>query len=521
MSVIFEFSTIAALARTVEEELKNGQCKQIPAIERAARDVDLPLSFSQERVWFLQQLAPSNRAYQFQATLRFRGKFKADVLERSLSELVRRHEILRTTFPSVDGRPRQRIHAPQSVSLPLIVLEAAPDDKLEARLQEVIRDEVQKPFNLTELPLIRWVLVRLESQDHVLIHVEHHLLHDGWSFNVFIQELLTLYKYFSEGQPSPLREPRLQFGDFAVWQRHWIEQGGVEAQLAYWKERLGGRSAIPQIPWDYPRPPVASFRGGLLRVELPVELCESARNTARKEGYSLFMLMVSVFLTLLYRYSEQDEIDIGTGIANRRWAETEGMLGMIINNIALRADLSGDPTFRELLRGVRKTTLEAYENQDVPFDQVVAAVQPERTLSMNPLFQIFFSFHDSPFPDLRLPEVAVEIVEGISNDSAKFDLNVIVIPNSKQRGGLNPRSDPRSITMLWEYSTDIIDSSTIARAVRHYQNLLTSSLECPDQKLSQLHLLSKEEQQQLLIDWNKPRIYSLSEEPAKKPPTSA
>jgi amino acid adenylation domain-containing protein len=499
MKSLFEAPTIAELARLIARTRRDQRGAYLDAIQALPREGDLPLSFSQERVWFLQQLNPAATAYHFQATLSIAGPLDVAALERSLGEIVRRHEIFRTTFPASRGRPVQLVHAAQPVHLPVIDLQATPDRV--TAMQEQIDAELRAPFDLTRLPLVRWTLLRLSLHEHVLIHVEHHLLHDGWSFNLFLRELLETYQAFCAGRPSPLPEPPIQFVDFAVWQRRWMQSETAATQRAYWTRQLAGSPPVLDLPADHPRPPLQSFRGAAARIELPIELCESLRALSRAEGVTLFMTLLSAFLTLLQRYTQQEDLCVGSGVANRRRGETEGLIGMIVNTVALRTDVSGNPTFRELLGRVREVALAAYAHEDLPFGSVIESLHPDRDLSHMPLYQVMFSAHDSPLPRLELPGLSVDLLEGISNGSAKCDLNVVVIPRAEQHVGQG-KSDPAGITMVWEYSTDLFEPDTIARMIENYQTLLGSIVADPARRLAELPILSASQRQQLLSDWN-------------------
>ena len=499
---LFEAPSVAELSRIITRENQQPQNHSFSSRTPVPSDAPAPLTFPQEQIWFLQQLNPDSIAYHFQATLSLSGPFSVKALEQSLNEIIRRHEIMRTTFPALHGQPVQLVHQPYPVNLPVIALQALLEGERVTAMQQLINNEFRKSFNLSQLPLVRWLLVRLDAQEHVLVHVEHHLLHDGWSFNVFLRELFSLYQAFNAGRPSPLAELPIQFSDFARWQRQWIQGEVAATQLAYWKEKLTGSSPVLPLPTSRPRPAVQSFRGATPRVEIPIELCEALRQVSRQQGVTLFMTMLAAFLALLYRYSGQDDFCVGTGIANRRWHETEALIGMIINTLVLRTKLSGTLTFREFLRQVRQVTLEAYAHQDLPFDKVVEAIQPERNLGQNPLFQVMFAFHDSPLPDLKLPGVSIHLLEALSNGSAKFDLNVIVIPRAEQRIGPRAGEDVHGITMLWEYSTDLFDEVIIRRMIGHYQRLLEGIVADPEQRLVDLPLLSEAERHLLLHDWN-------------------
>ena len=472
-----------------------------PPILPAPRDGELPLSFTQERLWFLHQLDPASQAYHVPATLRFRGPFDLRALQDSLTEMVRRHEVLRTTFPTVQGRPVQRVHQPYQALLPVVSLEAASEDR-EAKLRRLVAEEIRKPFDITRLPLVRWTVMRLGAEDHVMLRVEHHMLGDGWSFHLFLRELLALYGAFSAGRPSPLAEPPIQLADFAHWQRQWMRGAVAEAQLAYWKAKLAGSPPALELPSDRPRPAFQTFRGAPARVELPPHLCASLRRVSRHEGVTLFMTMLAAFLTLLRRYTGQSDISVGSVIANRRWRETEGMMGAVLNTVILRGDLSGDPTFRELLRRVRDVTLEAYTHQDVPFDKVVEALRPERSSNYSPFCGVLFNFHDAPLPSLQVGGTSVELTELIDNHSAKFDLNLIVIPLSEQRVGAPPGKGEDGIIVNWEYNTDLFDAATIGRMTDHYQELLEGIAADPGRRLSALPLVTEAERGRLLVEWN-------------------
>ncbi|HEU5229532.1 MAG TPA: amino acid adenylation domain-containing protein, partial [Ktedonobacteraceae bacterium] len=504
---LFAAPTIAQLASSIEQGSDAEPVSSAITIPRAARDGHLPLSFSQERVWFIQQLDPGSLAYNTQTLHRLSGMLDVAALERSLNEIVRRHEIFRTTFPEVDGRPVQIIHPALTVKLPLIDLQRLDKEEREAVAQQLIHEELRRPFALTQLPLLRWTLLRLAAHEHVLILVEHHLVHDGWSANVLLSETLTLYEAFAAGKPSPLPELPIQFADFAVWQRQWMEGDVAKTQMAYWKQKLSDSPPSIDLPTDRPRSPQQSFLGATLHAALPPHIGAGLRALSKHEGVTLFMTMFSAFLILLYRYSGQEDLPVGTAIANRRWRETEGLLGMIINNVVLRTQMIGNPPFRELLRRVHTVTTEAYANQDLPFDQVVTAVQPGRDATRNPLFQIMFNFHDPPMPDLKRPHLMVSLDESISNGSAKFDMNVLVVPRAEQYLGKHPQSGTEEFLLVWEYNTDLFDESTIARMLEQYQILLANIVAHPEQRISDLRILPDAEKQQLLIEWNTPQTH--------------
>ncbi|MBX9256329.1 amino acid adenylation domain-containing protein [Desmonostoc muscorum CCALA 125] len=493
---IFANPTVAGLAQLVQQHSQLKQQLQCPTMQRISRSGNLPVSFAQERVYFIQEVAPESSAYQAQATLRFRGQLNVTVLEKCLNEIVRRHEIFRTTFPAVNGRLFQVIHPAELISLRVVDLQTFSEPEREAEAQRLLEAEVQKPFNLNHLPLVRWLLLRLSDQEHLLIHIEHHMVHDGWSFNnVFLSEFVELYQAFCLGNPSPLAELPLQFVDYAHWQREWVCSQQAQAQLAYWQQQLSGCSYFLELPLDRRRPPEQTYRGAQIRVELPISLCESVMALGRQEGITLFMTTLAAFLVILHRYTGQDDLCVGTAVANRRMRETEKLIGMIVNNLVLRTDLSGNPTFRELLSRVRQVSLEAFANEDLPFDKVVEVLKPIRNLSYNPLFQVMFSFHDSPMPDLSLPGLNISPNVALSNKSTKFDLDVVLIPHSQQHGM------EKGITVIWEYNTDLFNAATIQQMVEQYQTLLEGIVTNPEQRVSELPLLTAT-QHQLLESWN-------------------
>ncbi|MEO6238548.1 MAG: amino acid adenylation domain-containing protein [Vicinamibacterales bacterium] len=497
---VFESPTLTGLAAIVDRaQPADGSASA--AIGRAARDGHLPPTFPQERVWFLQQLFPTTVAYQFQSTLRIRGRLDVPALERSLTEIISRHEICRTTFPAIDGRPVQVVHEPWPVRLDVIDLEPIPDADRSDAADRAIRAEIQHRFDLTRLPLIRWALFRVSEDEHVLLHIEHHLLHDGWSFNVFLDELVALYRAFSAGKPSPLPELAIQFADFAVWQRQWMQGEVAAAQLNYWRSALGDAPRVLDLPADRPRPAVQGLHGSSLRIELPLPLCESLRRLSRQQGATLFMTLLAAFEILMRRLTSQDDFLVGSGIANRRWPETESLIGMLVNTIALRADLSGDPTFPELLGRVRRATVDAYTHQDLPFDTLVDALQRTRDLSRNALFQVMFNFHDAPLPELSLPGATIDLVEVVSNGTAKFDLNVIVIPRSEQRVTSATSAGRSGMTMIWEYNTDLFDEATIRRFERHYQTVLEQLVADPNRRIADIPVLTEAERRRLVTEW--------------------
>jgi amino acid adenylation domain-containing protein len=504
MIEVFKKPTVADLAEAIERAECAQDVPELPPIRRAPRDRPIPLSFPQERVWFLDQLSQgSNIAYNFQVTIWFRGALDVDALHRTLTEIVRRHEVLRTSFPAVDGRPVQVIHPAGPVALPIVDLRGLPDEEKRLAVSErVVAEATQVAFDVTRPPLIRWTLVKLEDNLHELIQVEYHFVHDGWSFAVMLRELKAIYTAFVAGEPSPLPELPVQYADFAVWQRSWMEGEAMDSMLGYWRRKLAGSATDLELPTDRPRPIQSSFAGELRLLRLLPELYQELRDFSRRQRVTLFMAMLAGYYTLLHRYTGQEDILVGTTNANRRMREIEGMIGMVVNSLVLRGDLAGDPTFGELLSRVRDMTVETQAYQDMPLERIVQELRPERQLSRNPLFQVMFHFHDAGVPDLDFAGLECGfLVRG--NHTSKMDLNVIVIPRAEQRVGLGSASEEDLRALLhWEYNTDLFDAATMERMIVCYLNLLAGAARNPSLRLSELPLLTPEEKTELLATGN-------------------
>ncbi|MFN0165015.1 MAG: non-ribosomal peptide synthetase [Bryobacteraceae bacterium] len=453
-----------------------------------------PMSFAQQRLWFLDQMTPGRTFYNLGTLLPLSFAVDAGVLERSLNEIVRRHETLRTAFRVVDGQPMQVVSPELWVPLPVTDLRDRTDRGVEAgRL--AIR-EVRSPFDLSQGPLIRTRLVRLEETEYLLVLALHHIVSDGWSMGVFFRELTALYTAFANEQHSPLPDLPIQYGDFAVWQRKRLQGQVLESQLGYWKKQLAGVPVL-QLPTDRPRPPIQTFNGAFHPIQLPRVLTESLRILSHREGTTMFITMLAAFQALLGRYSGQDDVVVGSPIAGRNRAELEGLIGFFVNSLVLRGDLSGDPTFRELLARVRETALSAYEHQEVPFEMLVEALKPERDSSRNPLFQVLFQVFSTPPPEGDVPPgPAIEEDKDPPSEldgtrgTAVFDMALHLWDDTREVGG------------GIEYSTDLFDAATIERFGAHFLNLLEAAVSNPDQRLSLLSLMGEPEQRRIAIDWN-------------------
>jgi len=489
---LFETPTVRDLAGHVEAALRDRTGEQAPPIIRVSRDERLPLSFAQQRLWFLHELEPTSSFYNVPVAVRLRGRLQIDAMQRTLNEIVRRHESLRTSFPTIDAQPVQSIAPALALELPLIDLSTFREDEREHEAQRRATEEARMPFNLATGPLIRASLVRLGAEDHVLLVTMHHIVSDGWSMGVLIKEVGALYRAYIEDKSSPLAELPVQYADFAVWQRRWLAGEVFETHLRYWRRQLGGELPVLNLPIDKPRPEVQSFRGSSQSLQLPVPVAAALNTLSKREGVTLFMLLLAAFKALLSRYTEQSDIVIGSPIANRNRVELEGLIGFFVNTLALRTDLSGNPTFRELVRRVRAVALEAYAHQDMPFEQLVEQMQPERTMSRNPLFQVMFQMENTPKEELPLPGLVLSPVE-VERVTTQFDLSFDVMENDE------------GLVVVAEYSTDLFNEATISSMLRRWRILLEGIVANPDARLDELPLLTDAEREQLLDGWNETR----------------
>ncbi|GAB1543385.1 hypothetical protein NUACC21_60590 [Scytonema sp. NUACC21] len=448
----------------------------------------LPLSFAQQRLWFFDQFAPGTPAYNIPAALRLKGQVNVMALQQSFNEILQRHEALQTTFATVEGQPVQVITSKQTLALPVVDLQDLPKTEREAQALQLATEEAQQPFNLAQDLLLRAKLLRLDKDDYVLLLTMHHIVCDGWSVKVLIRELTALYEAFAAGKPSPLPKLPIQYADFALWQRQWLQGDVLKTQLGYWKQQLAHLPVL-QLPTDRPRAVVQSLRGAAQFLMLSKSLTEALKALSQQEGLTLFMTLLAAFKTLLYRYTGQDDIVVGSGIANRNRPEIEGLIGFFVNTLVLRSNLSGNPSFRELLGRVREITLQAYAHQDLPFEKLVEELQPERHLSHQPLFQTAFFLQNAPKSVLELPCLTLSYLE-VETKTAKFDLMVDMV---ETRSGL---------CATCEYSTDLFDASTIRRMLGHFQTLLEGIVAAPSQRLSDLPLLTEAERLTLVEEWN-------------------
>ncbi|MES2936893.1 MAG: amino acid adenylation domain-containing protein [Pseudomonadota bacterium] len=484
--------TIARFAQEIDRSPASGDVMEIVADAPAGR---APLSYQQNGIWLLEQLSPNSLAYNAQCVIRIRGEIDRDLLQASLDAIVERHEIFRTSFHAgEDGTPYQQVHATAKAALRCLEL---PEGSTEDALWPIVDDEVQRPFDLGALPLVRWTLVRLAPGDHTLVHIEHHFVHDGWSANLFLSELLDIYAFQAGARTAPPPPLAAQYRDYVAWQRNASAQARYRDHLAYWTDKLAGASFTLPLVTDFPRPQQPTFRGRQVRFDLSPKLRGALRRFCAAEGVTLYTAMLSAFQVVLCRYCGSDDLLIGSTVANRRTREAERMLGMFVNSTVIRTGLRRDASFRQLLAQVGDTVAEAHEHAELPFDQLVRALQPVRSLAQNPIFQVAFSAHSSTLPPLAGPGFELSLREAYSNRTAKFDLEVVTIP----RGGDAASRD--AVTMLWNYSTDLFAQATIERMVAAYAHVLEHCLADPEQPLKALPPLPPDESRQVVEDWNR------------------
>ncbi|MEH2455997.1 amino acid adenylation domain-containing protein [Nostoc sp.] len=486
---LFETPTIAGLAELIETAMRRGEKLEISPIERVPRNEALPLSFAQQRLWFLDQLDPSNPFYNISSAILLKGSLNVPILEQSFQEIVQRHEALRTSFVNVNGEPVQVIAPAVNITLPVVDLQKLSLEEREAEARQLTNLHARHSFDLTQSPLLQTTLLQLAEDEHILLFTIHHIVADAWSAGVLIREVAALYESFSTGKFSPLPDLPIQYADFTIWQREWLQTEVRSSQMAYWKQQLDGNLPVLQLPSERSRPAIQTFRGKKQSWTLSPTLSQALKSISQREAVTLFMTLLAAFKTLLYRYTSQTDILVGSPIANRNRSEIEGLIGFFVNTLVLRTDLSGNPSFRELLRRIREVTLDAYAHQDLPFEQLVAELQPDRNLGHTPLFQVMFVLQNAPMETLKLSGLSLTPVE-VDTEIAKFDLTLSLTDTAQGLIG------------VFEYNTDLFDSAAIARMQGHFQTLLEGIVANPDQQLSDLPILTQAEQQQLLVDWN-------------------
>ncbi|MGV2831530.1 amino acid adenylation domain-containing protein [Myxosarcina sp. GI1(2024)] len=509
----FEGMSTRSLVTKILAQITTGKPPSL-SLTRTEQDAsNHPLSFSQRGLWFIQHLAPNSYTYNIPVVIYLHGCVELAVLQACLNEIVRRHEILRTSFTMLDGQPVQVINQDVSVTLEVEDLSSLKTSDRTHAVQTLTTELAQQPFDLSSKALIRAKYARIGNKDHNLIIVLHHIVADGWSIGVLLEELIALYEKFAEGKLSPLSELPIQYKDFVSWQRKGFSSERLQGSLAYWKQKLQGELPVLNLPTDRPRPPVQTFKGDRAKLVLASTLKQKLEDLSRQQGVTLFMTLLTAFKVLLYRYTGQTDIIVGSPIANRSKAQIEQLIGFFVNVLVLRTDLSGDLSFLDLLERVKSTALEAYVHQDLPFEKLVEELKLNRDLSYNPLFQVMFVLQNVPKPNLSLSDLSVSYEEGYNNTS-KFDLTLFM------------EDSESGLIATCEYNTDLFDADTITRMLGHFQTLLENIVSNPERDISKLPLLTSSEKRQLLVEWNNTKtdypqdkcIHQLFEEQAEKKP---
>lgn len=476
------------------QEAKQAKVSEQLVIQPVPRDCELPLSFAQQRLWFVQQLSPDNDSYNMLEALRLDGALNIVALEQSLNELVRRHEILRTTFPTLDGKPIQKIAPATTLNLSIHDLQGLSADEQTAQIQQIAESQAYASFNLAFGPLVQFTLLQLSIKEYVLLLKMHHIIYDGWSLNIFFGELSQLYAAFTQGLPNPLPELSVQYADFAFWQRQWLTGEVLEHQVNYWQKQLAGVPPVLELPTDKPRPPIQTFQGAAKSLVLDRELTQRLQHLSQESDATLFMTLLAAFLVLISRYTGQPDIIVGSPIANRNSPQIEQLMGFFANTLALRGNLSNNLSFAEFLAQVRQTTLSAYAHQDLPFEMLVEKLQPERDLSRNPLVQVMFSLQNAPQSSGNLSGLNIQNMPLPIDVRARFDLEV------------NYWEVPGGLEGVWCYNTDLFEANTITRLAQHFQTLLQAIVANPQARISELPLLSPAQRHQLLVEWNNTQV---------------
>jgi amino acid adenylation domain-containing protein len=459
-------------------------------ITRRKDRLSAPLSFAQQRLWFLNRLAPNNPVYNNGSSLWITGRLHIHALEGAINEIINRHEVLRATFQVIEGEPQQIVTTALPLKFNMTDLSRLPEWEREAEAQRIIAQDVTQPCNLEAGPLARYNLLRLNERLHILAFTMHHIISDGWSVGVFMRELKTLYQAFISGLPSPLAELPIQYADFAQWQREWLQGEVLEAHLDYWRPQLEGAPAVLQLPTDRPRPAVQRFRGAKQGLVVEAETTSGLKKLGREEGATLFMVLLAAFKVLLWRWSGEADVVVGTPMAGRTRAETESLIGFFVNTLVLRTRLRAEGSFRGLVGEVREVCLGAYAHQEVPFEKLVEELRPERSLSHTPLFQVMLILHNASVPQLELPGLSLS-AHPSNLGVSKFEITLIVTEEEKK------------LISFLEYDTDLFDAVTIARMADHLQRLLAGVVAGPENYLAELPLLGNAEREQLIVEWNR------------------
>ncbi|HEX9942962.1 MAG TPA: amino acid adenylation domain-containing protein, partial [Thermoanaerobaculia bacterium] len=486
---LFEVSTVEGLARELEERgVAATPAAAAPRRTAVSRTRYLPLSFAQERLWFLDRLEPGSPLYNIPTAVQLSGRLDVAALVAAIGEIVRRHEALRTIFAEMDGRPVQRTAPWAPFPLPAVDLSALPKEARNAAVKTLLLAEARIPFDLAAGALVRGILLRTGRSEHVIALTFHHIAADGWSTGVFLREMWALYSAAVVGRPSPLPELAMQYADFAVWQREWLQGEVLESQLAWWRSALAGLPPALDLPADRPRPAMRSSRGACLPLLLGGHLADSVRSLAQREEVTPFMVLLAGFQALLSRVSGQEDLAVGSPVANRNRLETEPLIGCFVNMLVLRGELAGDPAFRELLRRTWAVALGAYAHQDVPFERLVEELASQRDPSRTPLFQVALALHNAPAAPLGLPGLKAELVDTDAGVS-RFDMTLLL------------RESPEGFLGPVEYAVELFDAATVERLMEHFEALLAAAVANPERRISELPLMSEQEARQLLAEW--------------------
>ncbi len=497
---IFANPTIEKLSVRIYCAPEKGHDEEV-IIPRAAHRHYIPLTFQQEQVWFLSRLVPNNRAYNAQVAIRLLGELDTEILCRTLDEIIRRHEILRTTFHESNYGPVQVVHAPWKATAPLVDLAFLSPETREQEADRLMEVEICSPFDYTRLPLVKWKLYRMGEQEHLLLHMEHHFVHDGWEVSVFFNELKILYTAFKESKPSPLPKLPIQYADYAIWQHRYLSGSRLEDKIDYWINRINDYPHILNMPQDRSRPLVQSFNGAMIRLDMK-EGYHHLREFSRLHKVTLFDTMFSAFAVLLAKYTRQQKFLVGTGVANRNLKETEIMLGMFVNTVLLCPDLSANPTFIDLIRTTKDSMLKDAEHYDLPFKHIVERLKAGSSPGRNPLFQTLFAFHDSAVPYLDFAGLNGRIIIK-HNATAKTDINVICIPRAEQHAAYKEgRPEDEELSILWEYNSDLFDRETMQGMLDHYVALLKQVIRHPEQRVMEIDFLLPFEREKVIYGFN-------------------
>src|ERR1041384_3355734 len=508
---VFVSPTPQLLAVEIERLGREARGVTMPPLRRIERGGPLQLSFAQQRLWFLDKFEPAGPHYNIAAAVKFTGQLDVEALERSLFEITQRHDVLRTTFGMSDEKPVQQIAATSTLHLPKLDLRKA--ERRDEEVQALLVGEARRVFDLESGPLMRLMLLQLDQAEHLLMVTMHHIISDGWSMGVLIKELTAIYNGFSNGAQLPLAELPAQYADFAHWQREWLQGDVLDQDLRYWQQQLSGMSPLLQLRTDYARSAVQTFRGARVSLQLDQDLTASLNAVSRAHDVTLFMTLLATLGVLLMRYTCETDINIGTPVAGRTLAETEGLIGFFVNTLVLRTDLSGDPTFAELLARTRELCLGAYQHQELPFEQLVEAVQPERDLNPTTLFQVMLVLHNSPLPQIELDGVCAEVME-VETGTSKIETTFTF---REEANGI--------LTGTIDYQTDLFSRETVEQLAANYLRLLQSAVEDPQQRITELDLFDEHERRQLLEQFNQTTqeypetcLHSLFEAQAERTP---